>query len=75
MVATRLTLSLHVQINSIIVIQPLFRVMCFSLTIVLILLFHCNHWLIKEPVKQNAFKLVYNIINYAIKKQATEMQK
>ena len=48
-----------------IAIQPLF--MCFCLSVVLILLFCCNHWLIKEPVKQNPFKLMYNVIKYTIK--------
>ena len=26
-----------------------------------------NHWLVKEPVTQNPFKLVYNVVRYAIK--------
>ena len=26
-----------------------------------------HHWLIKEPITQNPFKLVYNVLKYAIK--------
>ena len=26
-----------------------------------------NYWLVKEPVTQNPFKMVYNVIRYAIK--------
>ena len=26
-----------------------------------------NHWLIKEPITQNPFKLVYNVLKFAIK--------
>lgn len=42
-------------------------VVCINLTLSLILLFCCNHWLTKEPVIQNPFKLVYKVIKYAIK--------
>ena len=31
-----------------------------------------NHWLVKEPVTQNPFKLVYNIVRYAIKHKHPE---
>ena len=37
------------------------------LTLALVLLFCCNHWLVKEPVKHNSFKLVYKIIKYAMR--------
>ena len=42
-------------------------VMCvqFSIALTSVLLF--NYWLVKEPVTQNPFKLVYNVIRYAIK--------
>ena len=38
-----------------------------NLSLALILLFCCNYWLIKEPVKHNSFKLVYKVIKFAIK--------
>ena len=41
--------------------------LCANLTLALSLLFCCNHWLIKEPVKHNSFKLVYKVIRYAIR--------
>ena len=31
-----------------------------------------NHWLMKEPVTQNPFKLVYSVIRYAIKHKHPE---
>ena len=40
---------------------------CVNVTLALILLLCFNHWLIKEPVKENPFKLVYKVIKYAIK--------
>ena len=42
-------------------------VVCINLTSSLILLFCCNHWLIKEPVIRSPFKLVFKVIKYAIK--------
>ena len=39
---------------------------CINLTLAMLLLFCCNHWLVKEPVTQNPFKLVYKVIKYAI---------
>ena len=36
------------------------------LSIALGSVFLCNHWLLKEPVTQNPFKLVYKVIKYAI---------
>ena len=38
-----------------------------SLTIALCLDCTCNHWLIKEPVIQNPFKLIYGVMRYALK--------
>ena len=38
-----------------------------NLTLALVLLFCCNHWLIKEPVKHSSFQQVYTVIKYAIK--------
>ena len=40
---------------------------CFCLTIALIMTFYTKHILIREPVTQNPFKLVYNVLKYAIK--------
>ena len=37
------------------------------LTLILISLFCCNNWLIKEPISQNPFKLIYRVTKYAIK--------
>ena len=46
-----------------------FRLMiiCVSLSIALILIALCGHWLVKEPVTQNPFKLVYKVIRYAVR--------
>ena len=41
--------------------------MCLNFTLALVSMLCFNHWLIKEPVKQNPFRLVYRIIKYAIK--------
>ncbi len=43
----------------------IFLIICLSLTLALILLICCNHWLIKEPATQNPLKLIYKIIKYA----------
>ena len=40
---------------------------CICLTIALIMTFYTKHILIREPVTQNPFKLVYNVLKYAIK--------
>ena len=40
---------------------------CICLTIALIMTFCTKHILIREPVTQNPFKLVYNVLKYAIK--------
>ena len=39
----------------------------FFLTVALIMTFYTKHILIREPVTQNPFKLVYNVLKYAIK--------
>ena len=44
-------------------------VTCISLTIVISSSFIFNSCLIKEPVTQNPFKLIYNVIRYAIKQK------
>ena len=41
-------------------------VVCICLTIALIMTFYTKHTLIREPVTQNPFKLVYNVLKYAI---------
>ena len=46
-------------------IRPL--LLCANLTLALSLSFCCNHWLIKEPVKHNSFKMIYKVIKYAIR--------
>ena len=38
-----------------------------NLSIALISIRFTSHWLVKEPVTQNPFKLVYQVIKYAIK--------
>ena len=40
---------------------------CICLTIALIMTFYTKHILIREPVTQNPFKLVYNVLKHAIK--------
>ena len=40
---------------------------CVNLSLAMILDYSCNHCLIKEPIKQNALKLVYKVIRYAIR--------
>ena len=40
---------------------------CTNLTLILVSLFCCNNWLIKEPISQNPFKLIYRVTKYAIK--------
>ena len=40
---------------------------CVLLTLILISLFCCSNWLIKEPISQNPFKLIYQVTKYAIK--------
>ena len=40
---------------------------CANLTFILVTMFCCNNWLIKEPISQNPFKLIYKVSRYAIK--------
>ena len=40
---------------------------CASLSLMLVSTFCCNNWLIKEPISQNPFKLIYRVSKYAIK--------
>ena len=40
---------------------------CANLTLILVTMFCCNNWLIKEPISQNPFKLIYKVSRYAIK--------
>ena len=40
---------------------------CAFLTLILISLFCCNNWLIKEPISRNPLKLIYRVSKYAIK--------
>ena len=34
-----------------------------------------NHWLVKEPVTQNPFRLVYSVVRYAIKHKHPEQRR
>ena len=47
-------------------------VMCIYLSIALSLMLMFNHRLVKEPVTQNPFKLVYSVVRYAIKHKHPE---
>ena len=47
-------------------------VMCIYLSIALSSMLMFNHWLVKEPVTQNPFKLVYSVVKYAIKHKHPE---
>ena len=42
-------------------------IMCLFLTMAVLLLTCCNHLLIKEPPSKNPFRLIYNVIKFAIK--------
>ena len=42
---------------------------CFNLTVALLLLLHYNYWLLKEPVKENPFRLIYKVIKYTVKQK------
>ena len=46
--------------------------MCIYLSIALSSMLMFNHWLVKEPVTQNPFKLVYSVVRYAIKHKHPE---
>ena len=39
---------------------------CVLLTLILIYLFCCNKWLVKEPISHNPFKLIYRVTKYTI---------
>ena len=47
-----------------------------SLTITVVVLSDvaCNHWLVKEPVTQNPFKLIYQVLRYAVKNKYPRMR-
>ena len=47
------------------ILRNLFARISFTLALILLLCHH--HWLMKEPVKYNPFKLVYKVLKYAIK--------
>ena len=47
-------------------------VMCIYLSVALSSMLMFNHWLVKEPVTQNPFKLVYSVVSYAIKHKHPE---
>ena len=49
--------------------HSIFRLLfvCANLSLAMVLLFTCNHCLIKEPIQQNPLKLVYKVIRYAIR--------
>ena len=42
-------------------------IVCLFLTMAVLLLVCCNHLLIKEPPSKNPFRLIYNVIRFAIK--------
>ena len=44
-----------------------YLILCVNFTLILISLFCCNHWLIKDPVPQNPFKPIYHVTKYAVK--------
>ena len=47
-------------------------IMVINLSLALSSMLMFNHWLVKEPVTQNPFKLVYSVIRYAIKHRHPE---
>jgi peptide/histidine transporter 3/4 len=47
-------------------------ILCVYLSVALSSMLMFNHWLVKEPVTQNPFKLVYGVIRYAIKHKHPE---
>ena len=60
------TFILHPVELSILASPWSFAIVC-VLTLILISLFCCNNWLIKEPISQNPFKLIYGVSKYAFK--------
>ena len=49
-----------------------YLMLCIYLSIALCSMLMFNHWLVKEPVTQNPFKLVYRVVRYAIKHKHPE---
>ena len=47
-------------------------VICICLSLALSSMLVFNHWLVKEPLTQNPFKLVYSVVRYAIKHKHPE---
>ena len=47
-------------------------VVCICLCMALSSMLMFNHWLVKEPVTQNPFKLVYSVVRYAVKHKHPE---
>ena len=47
-------------------------VMCIYVSLAISSMLMFNHWLVKEPVTQNPFKLFYSVIRYAIKHKHPE---
>ena len=47
-------------------------VICICLSMLLSSVLMFNHWLVKEPVTQNPFKLVYSVVRYTIKHKHPE---
>ena len=47
-------------------------VLCIYPSVALSSMLMFNHWLVKEPVTQNPFKLVYRVIRYAVKHKHPE---
>ncbi len=44
-----------------------YLILCVNFTLILISLFCCNNWLIKDLTPQNPFKLIYHVTKYAVK--------
>ena len=51
-----------------------YLILCINFTLVLVSLFCCNSWLIKESLPQSPFKLIYQIIKYAVKHKYPEFR-
>ena len=47
-------------------------VICICLSMLLSSMLMFNHWLVKEPLTQNPFKLVYSVVRYAVKHKHPE---
>ena len=48
--------------------------MCTQCSLALVSVSLFNHWLIKEPVAKNPFRLVYSVIKYAIKNKQPQLR-